>query len=42
LLRVRGLQETLSATMIALEISSRNSRVTALQKRWGRLRAGPT
>jgi hypothetical protein len=26
--------------VIALEISSRNARVAALQKRWGRLRAG--
>jgi hypothetical protein len=26
--------------MIALEISSRNARVAALQKRWDRLRAG--
>jgi hypothetical protein len=38
--RVRELQETISAGTIALEISSRNSRVAALQKRWDRLRAG--
>jgi hypothetical protein len=38
--RVRELQEALSATTIALEISSRNARVAALQKRWDRLRAG--
>jgi hypothetical protein len=38
--RVRELQETLSASTIALEISSRNARVQALQKRWDRLRAG--
>ena len=36
---VRELQETLSAAIIALEISSRNARVTALQKRWDRLRS---
>ena len=38
--RVHGLQEALSAGTIALEISSRNSRVAALQNRWDRLRAG--
>jgi hypothetical protein len=38
--RVRELQETLSASTIALEISSRNARVQALQNRWDRLRAG--
>jgi hypothetical protein len=38
--RVRELQEALSTTTIALEISSRNSRVAALQKCWDRLRAG--
>jgi hypothetical protein len=37
---VRELQETISAGTIALEISSRNTRVAALQKRWDRLRAG--
>jgi hypothetical protein len=37
--RVRELQEPISAVTIALEISSRNSRVAALQKRWDRLRA---
>jgi hypothetical protein len=37
--RVRELQE-LSAATIALEISGRNARVAALQKRWDRLRAG--
>ena len=36
--RVRELLETPAAT-IALEISSPNARVAALQKRWGRLRA---
>jgi hypothetical protein len=36
---VRGLQEAVPAATIALEISSRNARVAALQKRWGRLRA---
>ena len=30
----------LSAATIALEISSRNGRVAALQRRWDRLRAG--
>jgi hypothetical protein len=34
---VRELQE--AGATIALEISSRNSRVAALQKRWDRLRA---
>jgi hypothetical protein len=34
------LQETLSASTIALEISSRNARVAALQERWDRLRSG--
>ena len=38
--RVRELQDGLSAAMIALEISSRNARVAALQKRWDRLRVG--
>jgi len=38
--RVHELQEAPSAATIALEISSRNSRVAALQKRWDRLRAG--
>src|ERR1019366_1421104 len=38
--RVRELQEALSAGMIALAISSRNSLVAALQKCWDRLRAG--
>jgi hypothetical protein len=37
----RELQKALSAATIALKISSRNSRVAALQKRWDRLRAGP-
>jgi hypothetical protein len=37
--RVRGLQEALSAGTIALEISSRNARVQALQERWDYLRA---
>src|SRR5450759_1754037 len=36
--RVRELQETLSAGTIALEISSRNARVQALQNRWERMR----
>jgi hypothetical protein len=36
--RVRELLETPAAT-IALENSSPNARVAALQKRWGRLRA---
>jgi hypothetical protein len=38
--RIRELQETLSANTIALEISSRNARVAALQQRWDYLRAG--
>jgi len=38
--RIRELQETLSAATIALEISDRNARVAALQKRWDRLCAG--
>jgi hypothetical protein len=38
--RVRELKEANSAEVIALEISSRNSRIRALQKRWDRLRAG--
>jgi hypothetical protein len=38
--RIRELQKTLSAGTIALEITSRNARVTALQTRWDRLRAG--
>jgi hypothetical protein len=33
-------RKALSAATIALEISSRNARVAALQKRWDRLRAG--
>jgi hypothetical protein len=37
--RLRELQEALSAVTIALEISSRNARVQALQKRWDYLRA---
>ncbi len=37
--RIRELQKTLSAGTIALEITSRNARVTALQKRWDSLRA---
>jgi hypothetical protein len=37
--RVREPQEALSAATIALEISSRNARVAAFQKRWDRLRA---
>jgi hypothetical protein len=37
--RIRALHETLSAATIAREISSRNARVAALQKRWDRLRA---
>src|SRR5450432_4783248 len=36
--RVRELQETFGAGTIALEISSRNARVQALQDRWDRLR----
>jgi len=35
-----GTQAELSAATIALEISGRNARVAALQKRWDRLRAG--
>src|SRR5450759_1568134 len=35
-----SVQETSSAGVIAPEISSRNSRVAALQKRWDRLRVG--
>jgi hypothetical protein len=38
--RVRELQEALFAATIALEISSRNARVAAFQKRWDRLRDG--
>jgi hypothetical protein len=38
--RVREPQEALSAATIALDISTRNSRVAALQKRRDRLRAG--
>ena len=38
--RVHELQEALSAGTIAPEVSSRNARVAALQKRWDRLRAG--
>jgi phage terminase small subunit len=38
--RTRELQEAVSADVISLEISARNSRVKALQKRWDRLRAG--
>jgi hypothetical protein len=38
--RVRELQEALSAATVALEISSRNARVAALQRRWDRQRAG--
>jgi hypothetical protein len=37
--RIRELQEANSAEVIALEISSRNSRIRALQRRWDRLRA---
>ena len=36
--RVAELQSTLSAGVIALEISSRNARVQALQGRWSQLR----
>jgi hypothetical protein len=36
--RIREIQETLSAGTIALEISSRNARVQALQNRWDRMR----
>lgn len=38
--RVRELREILAAGTIALEISSRNARVQALQDRWSTLRAG--
>lgn len=38
--RIRQIQETLSTGTIVLEISSRNARVAALQKRWDSLRAG--
>jgi hypothetical protein len=38
--RRHELQEALSAAAIAPEISSRNARAAALQKRWDRLRAG--
>jgi hypothetical protein len=38
--RVRGLQEAPSAAIIALEISSRDARVAALQERRDRLRTG--
>jgi hypothetical protein len=38
--RIRELQDALAAATIALEISNRNSRVMALQKRRDRLRAG--
>jgi hypothetical protein len=38
--RLHELQEALSAATIALEISSRNAPVAALEKRWDRLRAG--
>jgi hypothetical protein len=37
--RLREFQVALSAATIALEISSRNARVQALQKRWDYLRA---
>ena len=37
-LRIREIQETLSAGTIALEISSRNARVQMLQNRWDRMR----
>jgi hypothetical protein len=37
--RIRELQETLATGTIALEISSRNARVQALQDRWSMLRA---
>jgi hypothetical protein len=40
--RIRELQKTLCAGTIALEIISRNARVTALQKRWDSLRAAWT
>ena len=38
--RIRELQEAISSQVIALEISTRNARVQALQKRWDRLRDG--
>ena len=38
--RLHELQEALSAAAIAPEISSRNARAAALQKRWDRLRTG--
>jgi Terminase small subunit len=38
--RIRELQEAISAETIVLEISTRNARVAALQKRWDRLRSG--
>jgi hypothetical protein len=38
--RVRELQEALSAAIVAFEISSRNERLAALQRRWDRLRVG--
>jgi Terminase small subunit len=38
--RIRELQETLAAGVIALEICSRNARVQASQNRWERLRRG--
>jgi hypothetical protein len=38
--RIAELQEAISVEVIALEISSRNARVTSLQKRWDRLRDG--
>lgn len=36
--RIREIQETFSAGTIALEISSRNARVQALQERWDKMR----
>ena len=39
-LHVSGLNITVGSGTISLGISSRNSRVAALQKRWDRLRAG--
>jgi hypothetical protein len=38
--RLHEPQDARSAGTITLEISSRNARVAALQKRWDRLRAG--
>jgi hypothetical protein len=38
--RIRELQEAVSADVISLEITARNSRAKALQKRWHGLRAG--